>query len=44
MEDYWSYQYFNNPKMVEEIEDEDFDQDDILKLMEQFPDDWQEMI
>jgi hypothetical protein len=44
MTDYWAFQYFSNPKLADEVEDEDFDQDDILQLMEAHPDDWQDMI
>lgn len=43
MTDYWAVQYMNNPKLLEEVEDEDFDMDEILRCMEENPDDWQDM-
>lgn len=37
--DYWAVQYMHDPKMANEVEDEEFDLDDVLKQMED--DDWQ---
>lgn len=44
MSDYWAVQYLADPKLLEEIADEEFDQDEIMRLMEEHPDDWMNMV
>ena len=39
--DFWAYQYLKNPK-VDEVEDEDFDLEQVLKDMETNPCDWED--
>ncbi len=38
--EYWAHDYFNKPP-GEELSDDDFDKDAILKQMEENPDDWE---
>lgn len=41
--DYWAHHYLANPK-GDEVEDEDFDADAIMRSMEENPDDWEDLI
>lgn len=34
MTDYWAHRYVEDPKLLDEIEDEDFDEDNILAQWE----------
>lgn len=34
MTEYWAYQYFADPSLANEVEDESFDEDDILAQWE----------
>lgn len=39
--DYWAHQYLADPNLKDEIEDEDFDLDEVVASMENNPDDWE---
>lgn len=41
--DFWAHEYLKNPPK-EEIEDEDFDQDAVMREWENNPDDWETII
>lgn len=41
--DYWAHHYYDNPK-GDEVEDEEFDKDELLRAMEENPDDWETLI
>lgn len=42
--DYWSHTYYDDPKALEEIEDEDFDIDSVAEQIGAAPpDDWEDM-
>jgi hypothetical protein len=41
--DYWAHKFLVDPKAAEEVEDDDFDLDEVVKQMEQNPDEWQSL-
>lgn len=43
--DIWAHRFADDPKLLNEIEDEDFDPDDVADLSddEPPPDDWEEL-
>ena len=41
--EYWAYHYFDNPK-GDEVEDDDFDVEAVMRSMEDNPDDWEDVI
>jgi hypothetical protein len=42
LEDYWAHRVCEDPKAADEIEDVDFDLDDVVQAMQS--DDWQEVL
>lgn len=40
--DYWAHHYFGRPN-EDEVEDEDFDLGEVLRRLEQNPDDWEDI-
>ena len=42
-EEYWAHHYYENPDK-DEVEDDDFNLDDVVKRMEDNPDDWETII
>lgn len=43
MTDYFAHKYFEDPKAAEEIEDEDFNPDEVENLIKNRPDDWEQL-
>jgi hypothetical protein len=45
--DYWAHKFYDDPKAAEEIEDEDFNPDEVARLIGAQPaggaDDWEEL-
>ncbi len=41
--EYWACFYFNNPKAVETVVDEEYSRDEIMRDMEQNPGDWEDV-
>jgi hypothetical protein len=39
--EYWAWQYDANPNLSEEVEDDEFDLDEVVRSMEERPDDWE---
>lgn len=42
--DYWAHRYYEDPKLKEEVEDEDFDLAKVLEEIEHNPNDWDTII
>lgn len=38
--DYWAVKFMTDPKAADEVEDEDFNLDELVQQMEQDPDNW----
>ena len=38
--EFWAWSYDANPNLSEEVEDEDFDIEEVKRRMEENPDDW----
>lgn len=43
--DIWAHRFHEDPKLLDEIEDEDFDPDDVARQMgrQEDPNDWEEL-
>lgn len=43
--DYWAHTYFDDPKAIEEVEDDDFDIDSVADEIgyKSAPDDWEDL-